>query len=131
MHGLRSPIVCLRISSAALFFLASMQAAAMITVVWYTGVQPNYYVMSAVIVMIAAGVGIGLWAELIILNLKRQKRWAWIASIVTFSLYLPTIFVIPAIIGLARLLSKDIRAVFKGSSIPGKSNPIGPHSENT
>jgi chromate transport protein ChrA len=112
MHGLRAPIVCLRISSAVLFFIASMQAAAMITVVWYTGVSPNYYVMSVVITMIAMGVALGLWAELVIRNLRKQKRWAWIAGIVTFSFYLPTLFVIPAIVGLTRMLRKDIREVF-------------------
>ncbi|MBS3097862.1 hypothetical protein J4209_03665 [Candidatus Woesearchaeota archaeon] len=112
---LKKTIVVFHIS-AVLYFL--MGFAALIALVFSlinfisdAGLESLFFLFYSLI-LLAIGVGFGVFVEIVVKGLKRGKFWAWVAGIAISGLYIPSLFIVLGIIGLLGLLNENTMKVF-------------------
>lgn len=58
------------------------------------------------------------WYEITARGLKKRRTWAWKSAIVIFGLYIPTLLIIPGILGMQVILTKSSRDAIFGTDAP-------------
>ena len=98
-------IVVLRISEIMYYFLGFIFLYYIVTS--ETGLLlPNFFILSVLSIVF------GVFFEFVIRGLKKRKYWAWVASIIICGVSIPSLLIIPSIIGLITLLNKEVRKEF-------------------
>jgi hypothetical protein len=64
-----------------------------------------------------------IFLEIVIVNLKRRRFWAWVAGIIVGGLYAPSLFLPFGVMILVGLLSADSRMAFGVGTIPYSEPP--------
>jgi hypothetical protein len=101
-------IIALRISEV-IYFLAALCSPFLFTA--YTEGQDQIGLITGVCTAIF-GIGIVVFIEVVIRNLKQQKFWAWVVALCLSGLYVPSAFLPLGIMGLIGLLDPETRAAF-------------------
>ncbi len=105
---IKTSIVCLRIASVIYFIIA---AFSLISLGLISEISDVAIITASAI--FTFGFGIGLFLEIIIRDLKHQRYWAWVAGIIVFGMFIPSLFFILGILGLINLLKPEVSKAFK------------------
>jgi hypothetical protein len=105
---IRLTIIALRISEV-IYFLVALCSPFLFTA--YTEGQDQIGLITGICTAIF-GIGLVVFIELVIRNLKQQKFWAWVAALCLSGLYVPSAFLPLGIMGLIGLLDPETRAAF-------------------
>lgn len=99
-RSLKIATICLHLS-AVLYLLLGV----------YLLVTPSFGTFTSVFLGIFSVI-LAILVEVIVKGLNSVKRWAWIAALILFCLYVPSLFILLGILGLVDLLRAETRANF-------------------
>ena len=107
-HKINLAVTCLHIS-ASIYFLLGLGGFAFSFVV-----DPSVPASDVAILWIgiAMCVGFGAFVEVVAWGLRNRKFWAWIAGLIVFALYVPSLFIPLGVLGLMGLLNEASRREF-------------------
>ncbi len=94
---------------------------------WFMLPQDAETVISLGLVLLAVFISaLVIFLEIVIVNLKRRRFWAWVAGIIIGGLYAPSLFLPLGVMILVGLLSEDSRMTFGvGTFPPSEPSPEG------
>lgn len=109
--NLKSSIICLHISAVLYVLVGGGILYVSIFVIGFDAMmlmmQKILFGIEIITCFVLAG-----FIEIVVRGLKRHKYWAWIASIIIFGIYIPSIFIVLGIIGLIGILKQDTKKIF-------------------
>lgn len=116
-RSLKPALICLHISTA-LYVLVGI-IFAFLGVAGLFGVAPpsqdpveKYMLWGFLFLFVFISLGMAIFIEIVCKHLKQGKYWAWIAALILFGLYVPSLFIVLGIVGLLSLLKPETRAFF-------------------
>ena len=108
------------IAIVALQFGAAVLVAAglvlMVMLSMRTGLSGSPLGIAILSALAAACIGIAGTSLLVTWGLRWRRRWAWRASVILFTFYLPSPFLPIALVGLSGVLGQGTRAAFHGEA---------------
>lgn len=106
-HRIGMAIVCLHISAVIYLLLGVLMFPLFSAMPEMEGMATPFAVgMLVFCALLAIGI------EVVVAGLKRRKFWAWVAGLVIFGLYLPSLFLPLGAFGMWGLLDKGSQAQF-------------------
>jgi len=113
-HRIGVAIGCLHISAVLYLLIGMLMFLLLVAVDESGGGTP--VAMLLLLFCLAMAVGI----ELVVSGLRRRKFWAWVAGIILFGLYVPSLFLPLGAFGLWGLLDEGSRARFRIDGDPNR-----------
>ncbi len=116
-QALKNALICLRISEGLYLLLAILFGVLGTSGVLF-GEKPTsqgeyFYILGFTIFFVFLCLGMVIFIEMVCRHLKQGKYWAWIAGLILFGIYIPSLFFILGIIGLIALLKPESKAFFE------------------
>lgn len=111
---LRKTVIVFHISSALYFLLGLIFLAVPLIVYMTTNKWGTNDVITAVFlaIFVVVSFACGIFVEIVISQLKKGKRWAWIAGLIIAALYVTSLFLPLGVIGLVGLLNARTMSAF-------------------
>lgn len=117
-QSLKRAILCLRISEVLYVLIALLFAA--LGAVGLFGPPLNAsdpaekaMVWGFVFFLVFISLGMAVFIEIVCRHLKEGRYWAWIAALILFGIYVPSLFILLGILGLLALMKPETQAYFK------------------
>ncbi|MBU1167209.1 hypothetical protein KKC60_02265 [Patescibacteria group bacterium] len=111
MPELKKTIIALRISSV-IYFIIGVVFTPLVVLIMLSEETPLILAITMGLVTLISSVGIGVFIEVVISNLKKEKHWAWLAGVIICGIYLPSGFLVLGAVGLWGLLDDKVRSQF-------------------
>ncbi len=126
-HRIGMAIICLHISAALYLLIGGLLFLVLdVRVLEIDNSRSGHIFMS---ILAAVCVGIVLGIEVVAWGLRRRKFWAWVAGLVIFGIYVPSLFFLLGGFGLWGLLDPGSRREFGVGVRPTGFDPIIPEAK--